>query len=110
MKTNLIGKPVVIIRNEFISHDLKANIEQIDKHDEKMLMKLEQPLNVGEMQYVYVVGSTRLVGQYISDLCVRRMMGLNLIWIPAETFDEARPFDTSWWRAGAADISSVKLV
>lgn len=109
MNLKLLGSEVVIIGNEFISKDLNAKILQIDDDDKRMLMKLESPLIIGEVQYNYVVAKTRLVGDQISELCSTRMIGAGLIWVSDERFDPANPFDTSWWRGGAADITSVKL-
>ncbi len=108
---NLTNQKIVIHPNDFIGNNVvHAYIVHINKEKDKLLLQLKNPLEYKNRIYNRVVIQQRHENGALSDLKNKGYYSCNAIWIPNEKFDENIPFDTSWWRGGAAAVTSISIV
>jgi hypothetical protein len=105
----LIGRSVTIRANDFVDMPTSGCIKYADVETNTMVIELDVPLRVGNLQYDWVVASPRLARDDMDTLINVGVLGCGITWIPNERFNPNAPFDLSWWRGGAAAISDIVL-
>jgi len=110
MNNNLVGKQIIINQNDFIwEYEVLADVSQVNNEKDNVLLELKDPLTYKNKIYSQVVVSGRHENGSLSDLYSTGYYACNATWIPDDKFDEQKPFDTSWWRGGAAAVTSISL-
>jgi len=110
MTKSLINSEVIIYENDFIDRNAVATIISVAEDYKAMLLKLRDPLVWNKKRLNYVVAKTRLVNDSFEPLKLKQTMGCGATWLSEEKLNPQEPFDTSWWRGGAAAITSLKLL
>ena len=107
MTKPLIGMQIVIRENEFEDSELHATISDINQDEQKILLKLNEPLIKKSTTYQYVVASPRLLKDKIDLLKTNKSLGCSLTWVPDEKYNMNSPMDLSWWRGGGVAIADL---
>ncbi|MFZ5724025.1 MAG: hypothetical protein ACOY33_10250 [Pseudomonadota bacterium] len=107
--SSLLGRSVKLRANEFVGIDLAAKIVGISDAERKALLILDEPLVSGGTAYCHVVAAPRLAQDGFHALADRGLLGCALTWVPAQQFDQARPYDLTWWRGGGVAITDLLL-
>jgi len=110
MTKSLINSKVIIYENDFTDRNAVATIINVAEDYKAMLLKLRDPLVWNKKRLNYVVAKTRLVNDSFEPLKFKKTIGCGTTWISKEKLNPQEPFDTSWWRGGAAAITSLKLL
>lgn len=105
----LTGRNAKILAEEVIPSDLDACIIAVDERGKQMALKLNHPAIIAGKVYTHAVVGARLASDDLSALLRKGLLGCAVTLVPEERFDPAKPFDLSWWRGGAAAITSVRL-
>jgi hypothetical protein len=105
----LIGRRVIVRANDFVDRPLDVLIRAVEPEGESVLLEFSPPYEVNGVFYRHAVGRTRLVGEHIDSLSRNGLIGSAITWVPDARFDSRSPFDTSWWRGGAAAIADMVL-
>jgi hypothetical protein len=105
----LIGRPVTIRMNDFVDMPTYGHIQFIDSTKNSVAIKLDSPLEAGDIRYEWVVASARLQRDNLDTLINDKTLGCGVTWIPNTKFNINSPFDLSWWRGGAAAIADILL-
>lgn len=106
---DMVGCVVKMRANEFIPHDLSAEIIAISHTDRKAVLKLSDELVDSGKRYTYAIASPHLTKDDFDTLANVGCLGCAVTWIPAGRFDRVKPFDLTWWRGGAAAITDLVL-
>lgn len=107
--SNLIGRNVKILVGECIQADVSARIVDVDERGKQLLLRLDDPVVIAGNTYSHAVAGARLARDDLNTLLCVGLLGCAVTLVPKERFDPTKPFDLSWWRGGAADITSVRL-
>jgi hypothetical protein len=87
-----------------------AVIRAADVQSNALLLEFATPSLMGGKVYPVAVARPRGGGDLLSALVQHRRLSCNIIWVPSDRFDPARPCDVSWWRGGATATADVVLV
>lgn len=109
-KANIINKTIEILPNDFNISSSHATIEDISLDLTSGLLKLKAPYQYNHKAYRYVVARARGTDAKFDELLRDGKLDCNLYWISVDLFDISKPFDVSWWRGGAAAITTIKLI
>lgn len=109
MNAAINDRIVKIKANDFSSSDLLAYVRGASDLEQKILLKFDQPLVIGNITYSHAVISPRLARDDIRTLLSKGALGCAVTWVPAGRFDPTKPFDVSWWRGGAAAVADAVL-
>lgn len=105
----LLGRPAKIRANDFVGAPIHGCIRFTDMKTNALVIELDTPLKVGNLQYGWAVASPRLARDDLDTLCKDGVLGCGITWVPSVRFNPSMPFDLGWWRGGAAAISDIVL-
>lgn len=108
---NLVGEKVIILLGDFQPYDTMAKIVLIDEIKKRFLLELDKPVLNANKVYRHALACVRWPLNTINTLLYTAgEVGCNLTWIPEDKFNSKNPLDISWWRGGAADITTLRLI
>lgn len=88
---------------------LLAVVQKIEPGSGRLLLKFNAPVQIAGQEYSYAVTSIRYEDTLVEQLLIDGSIICNLTCIPPDRFRVKNPFDTSWWRGGAAAVASVAV-
>jgi len=109
MSSTLAGRQIIICGNDFVAQDLSASIVIIKEDKKSILLELDEPLNLANMRYRYVVAILRLLKDDLVSMAKGGVLGCSVTWVPEDEFRSDDPMDLSWWRGGAAAITDLHM-
>ena len=110
MTKQLTNRKVVIFENDFVGRDVVATIVDVSEDYKAMLLEIVERFEIDMRHYKYVVVKSRLENDSFKSLVLNKISGCGATWVSEQNYNPQNPFDTSWWRGGAAAITSLKLL
>lgn len=102
-----VGYHLAIAPNEFIPHRISAKIEVIDDEGQSVVLSLNEVAITSGGQASHAVAKIRTSGMSYLQARVGDRIASSVIWVPDRNYSSDRPFDTTWWRGGAAAIADI---
>lgn len=75
-----------------------------------VIIKLTTPFDYNNHHYEYLIASPRKANDSFNTLLKGASVFCSVIRLPSDRICSDDPFDTSWWRGGAAFIGDVEPV
>jgi len=110
MTNSLIGKSVIIVKNEFIDQDLLSSIVAIDESTKSLLLKLDIELVEDIKTYNYAIAKPRLSSNYLNMLLKNEFTACSVTWVPDDKYCEEAPMSLEWWRGGGSAIADLQVI
>ena len=87
-----------------------ATIADIDEEERIFLLELKEAAKTNGVVYHRAVATIRTPTVFSDTLLRNEYLGCGVTMVPNDKFDPKKPFDISWWRGGAAVITSLRLL
>ena len=106
----LVGRRVKVCASDLFGEPVDAVVLAEDVASKSLQLRFTQPVVVDAQRFDFAVSKVRLRRDSLDTLLSVGTVGCALTCVPPNRMDPARPFDTSWWRGGAAAIADLVLV
>jgi len=107
MESQLAGLRVRLCSNDYILEDGFGTISSWNKDFSWCLIKLEVAHESNDEIYRYVLIKARSEPQDLREISSKGKKDVAAYWISEGRLDDARKFDASWWRGGAASTVTI---
>lgn len=81
-----------------------------EENMQEIIIRLLTPFNHEGVNFEYLIASPRHEGNSFDKLQAGDGFICSVLRIPPEQINSDKPFDTSWWRGGAAFIGDVIFI
>ena len=75
-----------------------------------VLLKLDEPINLGASRWLYVVVAPRHAGDFIAELRLGNKVSVSITGITAQQALSQNPCDLSGWRGGLGCVGEIESV
>jgi len=107
--SHLIGRPFSVRGADpaLFGAPLAGVVHAIDASAQLLLLKLVPPIQLGSEACRFAVAKPRLQRDTLDTLSAKAIVGCGITCIPDSRYDQANPFNLSWWRGGGAMIADL---